>query len=144
MRPLLLASILVLTASAAPAPVAAASPRDEIEALLRSQAQAWTRGDLDAFCSVYADDATFLTPTGITHGRQAVLDRYRAKYKDKAGMGALTLEVVEARALTAPGAASVVARWTLTWPDKPKAEGLTLLVFTKSKDGWRIVQDASM
>jgi len=32
----------------------------------------------------------------------------------------------------------------LTWPDKPKAQGLTLLVLRKSKAGWRILQDASM
>lgn len=144
MRRLLAASILLLALPIAPSPVGAEPPRDEIEILLRSQAQAWTRGDLEAFCSVYAEDATFLAPSGMTQGRQAVLDRYRAKYRDKAGMGTLTLEVVEARTLATPRAVSAVARWTLTWPDKPKAEGLTLLVFTKTKDGWRIVQDASM
>ena len=117
--------------------------RTAIATLLGTQAEAWTRGDLDAFCSVYADDATFVTPTGMTQGRQGVLDRYRAKYKDKAGMGALTLTVVETRELGAE-AASVVARWKLAWPDKPEASGLTLIVFVKSKAGWRIVQDASM
>ena len=104
---------------------------------------AWTRGDLDAFCSVYADDATFISPSGTTRGRGAVLDRYRKKYVDKSGMGALSLDVEEVRSSHARGA-SAVARWTLTWPDKPKAQGLTLLVFEKTKDGWRIVQDASM
>lgn len=118
-------------------------PREEISALLRVQAAAWTRGDLDAFCAVYADDATFVSPSGLTNGRQAVLDRYRAKYVDKAGMGTLTLEIVEVRAGGAAHA-SVIARWTLTWPDKPKAEGLTLLVLWKTGDAWRIVQDASM
>ncbi len=110
---------------------------------MRVQAAAWTRGDLDAFCAVYADDATFVSPSGLTKGRQAVLDRYRAKYVDKAGMGTLTLEIVEVRAGGASHA-SVIARWTLTWPDKPKAEGLTLLVLWKTGDAWRIVQDASM
>jgi uncharacterized protein (TIGR02246 family) len=135
MRHLLAASLLLLST---------ASPRGEIELLLRTQAEAWTRGDLEAFCSVYADDATFISPSGMTRGRQAVLDRYRAKYKDKAGMGTLTLTVLETRAPSSPGSASTIARWTLTWPDKPKAEGLTLLVFTKTNDGWRILQDASM
>jgi uncharacterized protein (TIGR02246 family) len=135
----LLCLTLVSLVFAAPAAV-----KPEIASLLRTQAEAWTRGDLDAFCSVYAEDATFVTPKGETHGRQAVLDRYRAKYKDKAGMGTLALEVLEVRELAAGGVASAVARWTLTWPDKPKAEGLTLLVFWKTKEGWRIVQDASM
>jgi hypothetical protein len=73
-----------------------------------------------------------------------VLDRYRAKYKDKAGMGTLSLTVLEARAPSSSAWASAIARWTLTWPDKPRAEGLTLLVFARTTAGWRIVQDASM
>lgn len=121
----------------------AVSPDREIRTLLADQAAAWTRGDLDSFCAVYADDATFLSPSGLTEGRQAVLDRYRKKYVDKAGMGSLTLEITQVRAASAMNA-SVVARWTLTWPDKPKAEGLTLLVLWKTQSGWRIVQDASM
>jgi hypothetical protein len=72
-----------------------------------------------------------------------VLDRYRKKYVDRAGMGSLSLEVQEIRMIGAESA-SVVARWVLTWPDKPKAEGLTLLVLRKSQGGWHIVQDASM
>jgi len=120
-----------------------ATPADELAMLLNEQAAAWTRGDLTAFCSVYAEDATFLAPSGLTKSRQAVLDRYRAKYVDKAGMGTLTLTIDETRALSA-NAASVVARWKLTWPDKPEASGLTLLVFKKTPQGWRIVQDASM
>ena len=140
MRRLLAAAVLAVTiASASPEAV-----RAEIESLLATQADAWSRGDLDAFCSVYADDATFVSPSGITRGRQAVLDRYRAKYKDAEGMGRLRLEVLEVRAPDPRRTASAVARWTLTWPDKPPAAGLTLLVFVKTKAGWRIVQDASM
>jgi len=118
-------------------------PESQIRTLLSDQAAAWNRGDLPAFCAVYADDATFISPSGLTKGRQAVLDRYLKKYVDKAGMGSLTLEIEELRAAS-DSSASVVARWTLAWPDKPKAEGLTLLVLSKTKDGWRIVQDASM
>jgi uncharacterized protein (TIGR02246 family) len=127
--------------SAAPAP--APPLKDKMQSLLTEDARAWSRGDLDAFCSSYADDATFISPSGETHGRQAVLDRYRAKYKDKTGMGTLTLDVTEVRSLS-DSAVSVIATWRLVWPDKPEAKGLTLLVFTKTKDGWRIVQDASM
>ena len=139
--PALAALLLALSPSwSAPAEDAASSIRARLEA----DAAAWNRGDLDAFCAAYVEDAVFVTPNGITHGRQAVLDRYRAKYKDKAGMGSLTLEVLETRELAPGTSASAVARWTLTWPDKPQASGFTLLVFRKSTDGWRIVQDASM
>ena len=139
MRRVILAAIVA--ACALPAP--AATPREEIAKLLNEQAASWTRGDLESFCSVYADDATFVSPSGLTKGRQAVLDRYRKKYVDKAGMGALELDIEEVREAGASHA-SVIARWKLTWPDKPKAEGLTLIVFSKTRGVWRIVQDASM
>jgi uncharacterized protein (TIGR02246 family) len=138
MKRVILASILAVWA-----PAALATPRENIANLLHKQAEAWTRGDLEGFCSVYADDAVFISTSGMTKGRQAVLDRYRKKYVDKAGMGALTLDVEEIRMLS-DAHASVVARWTLTWADKPKAEGLTLLVLSKVQGRWRIEQDASM
>jgi len=37
-----------------------------------------------------------------------------------------------------------VARWTLAYPDKQPASGLTLLVLRPLGEGWAIVQDASM
>ena len=143
MRRFVLACTLVACAFRANAAPPPPPPRAEIATLLHDQAAAWTRGDLDSFCAVYADDASFISPSGLTKGREAVLLRYRKKYVDKAGMGSLTLDIEEVRAASA-SSASVVARWTLTWPDKPKAEGLTLLVLWKSAEGWRIVQDASM
>src|SRR5262249_54065123 len=33
--------------------------RRDLAALLDAQSAAWTRGDLDAFCSIYADDALY-------------------------------------------------------------------------------------
>jgi uncharacterized protein (TIGR02246 family) len=138
----LLLTALVTGLLAAPAP-AKPSLRSEIVKLLDTQAAAWSKGDLDGFCAVYVDDAAFIAPSGLTQTRRAVLDRYRVKYKDPAGMGKLRLDVVEVREL-GPQAASAVAQWTLSWPDKPETTGLTLLVLTKTKDGWRIVQDASM
>jgi peptidoglycan-N-acetylglucosamine deacetylase len=130
----------------------------ELAELLRVQAGAWTRGDLEAFCSVYADDAVFVSPSGVTTGRSEVLERYRKRYGDAPEtMGALSLEIREVRLaegeeLTRTGAArptrvhaaSVVARWTLRWPDQPEKSGQTLIVFHRRASGWEIVQDASM
>jgi peptidoglycan/xylan/chitin deacetylase (PgdA/CDA1 family) len=138
----------------------AQTARADVEALLKAQSDAWNRGDLDAFTSVYAEDASFLTPTGLTRGRQQVLERYRRRYPDRAAMGTLTLEVIEVRPaqgveFTVGGDArpgrvfgvSVAARWRLAYPDQPEkktAEGLTLLVLQRHGDSWQIVQDASM
>jgi uncharacterized protein (TIGR02246 family) len=127
---------------------------EAVKALLATQSAAWNRGDLEAFTAVYAEDASFLSPTGITHGRHQVLERYRLRYPDKKAMGTLTLEVQEARSFSAGAGrscavqgVSVAAHWRLAYPDQPDkktAEGSTLLVLRPRGDSWEIVQDASM
>ena len=137
-----------------------ADARSAVEALLKTQSEAWNRGDLDAFTAVYAEDASFVSPTGLTQGRRQVLERYRKRYPDRKAMGTLTLDVREMRPIQGtevtplgdarPGRVhglSVVARWRLAYPDQPDkktAEGLTLLVLRRQGDAWEIVQDASM
>src|SRR5262249_28023019 len=131
--------------------------RTAIRTLLSESAANWNKGDLDAFCADYAEDALFVSPSGTTRGRQAVLERYKKKYVDKAGMGTLSFEIVEIRLSSGMEAsvlgsarpaliqtASVAAKWTLTYPDH-SATGSTLLVLRPRGDGtWEIVQDASM
>jgi len=131
--------------------------RQAVTDLLNMQAEAWSRGDLDTFCSVYADDAAFLSTTGLTRGRQEILDRYRRRYPDRSAMGTLSLELLEfspARGVevsmlgdSRPGSihgASVVARWTLSYPDRDAATGLTMLAMRRDGERWIIVHDASM
>jgi uncharacterized protein (TIGR02246 family) len=146
-----LLGFLVAIPLASAAEPAAASPEEQVAAILRAQADAWNRGDLEAFTSVYAEDAAFLSPSGLTHGRREVLERYRKRYPDKAAMGKLDLDVIEARTFPAgktAEAVSVVARWRLEYPrqaERKTAEGLTLLVLRRVGGGvWEIVQDASM
>lgn len=126
------------------------SPEAQVAALLRMQAEAWSRGDLEAFTSVYAEDAAFLTANGLTRGRRDVLERYRKRYPDAAAMGKLTLEVIETRVFPPrkdAAGVSVAARWRLEYPgqaDRKTAEGLTLIVLRRTATSWEIVQDASM
>jgi len=130
--------------------------REETAALLSRQAEAWNAGDLAAFCSIYADDATYVSPSGMTRGRVAILDQYERRFPDRAAMGTLFLDVLEARPSNGvefsvlgdavPGrvhAVSIIARWRLAWSDREPAEGKTLVVFRRSGDTWLIVQDAS-
>ena len=134
--------------------------RQEIALLLTEQMGAWNRGDLENFTSAYAEDCSFVSTSGLTQGRQQVLDRYQRRYPDREAMGHLTLEMLEfdpvwgvetsmvgdSRPSGIHGA-SVVGRWRLTYPDgaeRKTAEGLTLLVLHRTRNGWKIVQDASM
>lgn len=134
-RTLFLAALAAATAGAE-------EPAREAQAVLQEQVAAWNRGDLDGYCALYAEDAVFASPTGLFRGRQAVLERYRRRYPDRAAMGTLAFEPQDVRATT--DAVSIVARWRLAYPDKPEAAGLTLVVFRRTAQGWRLVQDASM
>jgi peptidoglycan/xylan/chitin deacetylase (PgdA/CDA1 family) len=135
---------------------AAEQARKDVTELLAQQAAAWTRGDLEAFVSVYGDDALFVSDTGLTRGRVAVLERYRKRYVDRAAMGALTLEVLDLQTSSgtavspagdalpaASQTATVVARWTLKREGQPDATGFTMLVFEPQRGSWRIVRDCS-
>ncbi len=126
---------------------ASAEVAAQARTLLETQAAAWNRGDLEAFCSVYADDALFLTAFGLTKGRAEVLARYRTRYPDAASRGTLSFEVLSVDRLAGGAvgeAIAVVARWSISHPDRPAATGLTLLNLVRSGAGWRIVHDASM
>lgn len=131
--------------------------RGQVAALLETQAEAWNRGDLAAFCSVYAADAVFASPSGLTRGRDEVLARYRSKYPDAASRGQLAFDLIETELLSGVEVSvfgdavpsdvhgvSVLARWKLSYTGKPEAAGLTVLVLRPRGDSWEIVQDASM
>ncbi len=105
---------------------------------------------------VYADDALFLSTSGETRGRAAVLGRYRARDAGAAAMGTLSPTPVELRELWGPEitqlgdaepgaihALTVAARWTLARKGQPDASGFTLLVLGRAAGRWSIVQDAS-
>ena len=124
------------------APASAQDSAREASAVLDAQIAAWNRGDLEAFCALYTEDAVFASTTGLHRGRQAVLERYRKRYPDRAAMGTLVFEKEDVRATA--DAVSIVARWRLSYRDKPEASGLTLVVMRRTPDGWRLVQDASM
>jgi uncharacterized protein (TIGR02246 family) len=127
-----------------------AAAETEVKALLTRQAEAWNRGDLEAFCAVYAEDAAFVSPSGLTKGRAALLERYKKRYPTPEAMGTLSFEFLDTRTawgMAAPAdvrAVSIVARWRLDSPDKAPLAGLTLLVLKRRGDAWAIVQDASM
>lgn len=122
-----------------------------VRATLDTQIEAWNRGDLVSFCEIYTPEATFLSPSGLTQGREEVLARYQKAYPTQEAMGTLALEIKEILPTpgpvarnAAPFAVSVAARWSLSYPDRETASGWTLLVMHHLGDRWFIAQDASM
>ncbi len=138
------------------APAPAATPatftdETQVKNLLLTQASAWNHGDLAGFCSAYAEDALFLSPSGVTRGRAQILSRYQKRYGSAPDtMGSLTLEVIEIRGRGE--AASVAMKWRLSWDpsqEREPASGLSLVTLRKDTDAagksaWHIHQDASM
>jgi uncharacterized protein (TIGR02246 family) len=127
-----------------------AAALSQVKSLLTGQAEAWNRGDLEAFCSVYADDAVFASPSGFHTGRAVILERYRKRYPTPDAMGRLSFDFLDLRVSYSSDAThdirsvTVAARWAIEYADKPAATGLTLLVLLQRGKGWTIVQDASM
>ena len=81
----------------------------------------------------------FASGGAVTRGWTETLERYRARYPDRATMGTLELTVIELD-LVSPDAAVVLGRWRLARAaDAPS--GLFTLVLRRLGDEWRIVHD---
>ncbi|MGA7225022.1 MAG: nuclear transport factor 2 family protein [Candidatus Acidiferrales bacterium] len=128
------------TATAAPPD---SSPESEIRALIETQADAWNRGDIDSFMTAYwnSDQTAFVGAKGLTRGYQAVLERYRKAYPDRAAMGHLTFSDLEIH-LLCPDTAFAVGQFHLQ-REKDNPEGIFTLTFKKFPEGWRIILDHS-
>ena len=119
-------------------------PSDEVLAVLHAQSEAWNRGDVDAFMAAGywpSPELTFYSQGSVTHGYEAVLERYRKRYKSEgAEMGRLEFTAIEVRPL---GERSAMARgrWDLSFAAKPPVGGLFTLVLRRLPEGWRVVHD---
>lgn len=85
-----------------------------------------------------SDELTFVSGGDVTKGWQPTLDRYKAKYTDRAVMGRLAFSDLNVREL-ARDAALVSGRWHLE-RDEPIGGRFTLL-FRIEHGRWVIVYD---
>lgn len=116
---------------------------DERLAVITKSATDWNRGDLAAFVQCYeqSPDTTFVS-SGVSHGTDKILERYRRNYPDRARMGTLTFSELQPRTLS-PVLAIVTGRFTLerTADAGGNATGIFTLVLRKGPAGWRIIHD---
>jgi ketosteroid isomerase-like protein len=113
----------------------------EIRNVLKSQQDAWNRGDINAFMNGYwhSDQTVFVSGDEVSRGWQRVLDRYKTKYSDRAKMGTLTFSNLEITPLSNDSAV-VLGSWKLNRAnDQP--HGRFTLIFRRFPDGWHIVHD---
>ena len=132
----ILVVLLMLAAS-----VATATPEDAILRVMRDAEAGWNAGDLEVYMQGYwnSPELRFAGGGTVTTGWQATLDRYRARYTDRAIMGTLVFSDLEVTVL-ADDAATVFGRWKLVREDD-EPHGLFTLVMRRFDEGWRIVHD---
>jgi len=140
--PVIPAMVVLMLAGASSGAAGRPSPTAEkdILAVLDLQKAAWNKGDIDGFMAYYwnSDDLTFQSGGRRTHGWSDVLARYRKNYAP-GKMGKLDFTDLVVRVLSRD-AAFVLGRFKLNYGDKTQ-EGVFTLIFSRTKDGWRIVHD---
>lgn len=119
----------------------AAPDTNDILRVLTVQADAWNRGDIDAFMQTYANtpDLRFASGANVTYGWKPTLERYRKRYPDRAAMGHLAFSELTLTQL-APDAAVVFGHWQLT-REKDTPHGVFTLLLRRTAEGWKIVAD---
>ena len=111
--------------------------------VLEAQQAAWNRGDIDAFMEGYwkSEQLRFGSGGDVTLGWQATIDRYKARYTDRAAMGQLVFSQLQTEVFS-PNAAIVHGRWALQ-RESDRPSGLFTLVFRYFGEGWVIVSDTT-
>ena len=115
--------------------------RQDILKVVHQQEDDWNAGDIDGFMSGYWKDETLRFSSGgdVTTGWLATLERYKARYPNKATMGVLEFDIQK---VTAMGAydALVNGHWKLI-RDNDIPSGLFTLHMRKIEGDWVIVSD---
>jgi L-asparaginase / beta-aspartyl-peptidase len=115
--------------------------QSKILQVLTDQADAWNRGDLEAFLDGYwrSEQTVFAGGGDIHRGFEAMAARYRQSYGTREKMGKLTFSGLTVEWF-GKDRAVVTGSWELQrTADKPG--GVFTLIFRKLPEGWRIVHD---
>jgi uncharacterized protein (TIGR02246 family) len=133
---LVLFAILAFVAS-----VCADDSSREIQAVLTQQAEAWNRGDIDAFMEHYwkSDELTFSSGGQTTRGWKSTKEIYQRRYPTREKMGQLKFSQLEITALD-ESAALVLGRWRLERDESPVGGNFSL-VCRKIDGKWVIIHD---
>lgn len=117
---------------------------ERVASALEASADAWNRGDLEGFMSVYLQSprTTYVGSTGLEVGYEAIRQRYAPLFEPGAARDSLAFESLRIRAL-GDDVAVGTARWVLRDGDEVTGSGPFTLVLQRTEGGWRIVHDHS-
>jgi ketosteroid isomerase-like protein len=126
---------------AKPSTVQGDSVRAAVASVLRTQEDAWNRGDLDVFMEHYwnSESLTFSSGGKTTRGWTETLNRYRERYPTPEKMGRLSFGELEITPL-GDSAALVLGQWRVQ-RESELISGNFSLVLRKFDERWLIVHD---
>lgn len=137
-----LAVLALVLAGCTPMRPPLSDPTSAVEAMLRASADAWNRGDLDAFVSDYANDTTttFVSRGQVRYGFDWIRNNYAPGFEPGIRRDSLRFESVAARALGRDHLLAT-ARFVLLSNDSVTASGPFTLVLERFGSEWKIVHD---
>ena len=105
-------------------------------------ADAWNRGDLDAFLSDYAQDSltSYVSAGHLVKGIDVIRSHYEPRFAPGATRDSLRFEEFDVRPLS-PTLALLTARFILYNTGGTTASGPFTLVMERRSDGWKILHD---
>jgi uncharacterized protein (TIGR02246 family) len=113
----------------------------DIRGVLSKQQDLWNQGDTKGFTAFYTEDTKFIS-TQVQRGRKQVEERYARVYPNKEAMGKLEFGEIEVTML-GKDYASVIGRWKLERSAQGGGNvgGYFTLLFKRTRQGWKIIQD---
>ncbi len=148
-RLLTLCCAALLLPLAAPAASGQAAPKRpgaaeaQIRAVLDSTAEGWNRGDLTQYLAAYTPSATEMLSDGPKGGVEAIEQTMRNGFwKTGRPLQQLRYEHVDVRMLGKEHAL-VTGQFVLTGGDRPDRTGWFTTVWTRTRQGWRMMHDHS-
>lgn len=114
-----------------------------IRATLEMTAEGWNKGDLAQYLSAYVKEATEMLSTGPAGGVEAIEKTMKEGFwKTGRPLQTLRYESIVVRMLGKKNAL-VTGKYVLTGANRPDRTGWFTTVWTKTKDGWRMIHDHS-
>lgn len=141
----LLLGLALSACASTPDQSAPADVTQHLVQLMHESAEAWNRGDLDAFLTTYADDPqTVFMGNPPTLGLDSIRTRYQRTYfRDGRPRDQLAFDELVTRML-GPNHALMRGRCILTNPaDNSKTYCRYTLIWERRAEGWRIIHDHS-
>ena len=115
----------------------------QIRATLNSTAEGWNKGDLAQYLSAYTQSATEMGPDGPRGGVEVIEQTMRRGFwKTGRPVQQLRYEHVEVRMLGKEHAL-VTGQYVLTGGERPDRTGWFTTVWTRTRQGWRMIHDHS-